>query len=111
MNISKREFLQVLGAASVAGMGLGRWANADAATAADALYNLPPNMPVMVKTMTPGANCSPDVSMGKMANPGDVWMAIPPPMSACSCGPGAISIVPANRCACRHCCAISMVDR
>ena len=38
-----------------------------------ALYNLPPNMPVMVKTMTQGANCSPDVSMGKMANPGDTW--------------------------------------
>jgi sulfur-oxidizing protein SoxB len=33
MNLSKREFLQVLGAASVAGMGLGRWADADAATA------------------------------------------------------------------------------
>jgi sulfur-oxidizing protein SoxB len=42
MNLSKREFLQVMGAASVAGMGLGRWAQADAATAADALYDLPP---------------------------------------------------------------------
>jgi S-sulfosulfanyl-L-cysteine sulfohydrolase len=41
MNLSKREFLQVLGAASVAGMGLGRWAYADAATAADALYDVP----------------------------------------------------------------------
>jgi sulfur-oxidizing protein SoxB len=41
MNLSKREFLQVLGAGSVAGMGLGRWAHADAATAADALYDLP----------------------------------------------------------------------
>ncbi len=41
MNLSKREFLQVLGAASVAGMSLGRWAQADAATAADALYDLP----------------------------------------------------------------------
>ena len=29
MNLSKRDFLQVLGAASVAGMGLGRWAEAD----------------------------------------------------------------------------------
>ena len=36
MNLSKRDFLQVLGAASVAGMGLGRWAHADAATAAEA---------------------------------------------------------------------------
>ena len=41
MNLFKREFLQVLGAASVAGMGLGRWAEADAATAANALYDLP----------------------------------------------------------------------
>ena len=36
MNLSKREFLQVLGAGTVAGMGLGRWAHADAATASDA---------------------------------------------------------------------------
>ena len=41
MNLSKREFFQVMGAASIAGMGLGRWAEADAATAADALYDLP----------------------------------------------------------------------
>lgn len=41
MNLSKREFLQVMGAASVAGMGLGRWADADAATAAEALYDVP----------------------------------------------------------------------
>jgi len=41
MNLSKREFFQVMGAASVAGMGLGRWAEADAATAANALYDLP----------------------------------------------------------------------
>lgn len=41
MNLSKREFLQVMGAASVAGMGLGRWADADAQTAANALYDLP----------------------------------------------------------------------
>jgi sulfur-oxidizing protein SoxB len=41
MNLSKRDFLQVLGAASAAGMGLGRWADADAATAADGLYDLP----------------------------------------------------------------------
>lgn len=41
MNLSKREFLQVMGAASVAGMGLGRWAEADAQTAETALYELP----------------------------------------------------------------------
>jgi sulfur-oxidizing protein SoxB len=41
MNLSKREFLQVLSAASVAGLGLGRWAQADAATAADKLYDIP----------------------------------------------------------------------
>ncbi|HSI55055.1 MAG TPA: thiosulfohydrolase SoxB, partial [Ramlibacter sp.] len=41
MNLSKREFLQVLGAASVCGMGLGRWSDADAATAADRLYDIP----------------------------------------------------------------------
>lgn len=41
MNLSKREFLQVMGAASVAGMGLGRWADADAQTAEAALYELP----------------------------------------------------------------------
>jgi sulfur-oxidizing protein SoxB len=42
MNLSKREFLQVLSAASVAGMGLGRWADADAAQAQRGLYDLPP---------------------------------------------------------------------
>ncbi|ASM76757.1 thiosulfohydrolase SoxB [Vitreoscilla filiformis] len=41
MNISKREFMQVLSAASVAGMGLGRYADADAATAQKGLYDLP----------------------------------------------------------------------
>jgi len=41
MNLSKREFLQVMAAASVAGMGLGRWASADAATASNALYDAP----------------------------------------------------------------------
>ncbi|MEY4751214.1 MAG: hypothetical protein RIQ60_3428 [Pseudomonadota bacterium] len=41
MNLSKREFLQVLGAASVAGMGLSRHATADAATANKAIYDLP----------------------------------------------------------------------
>jgi S-sulfosulfanyl-L-cysteine sulfohydrolase len=41
VNLSKREFFQVLGAASVCGMGLGRWAQADAATAAANLYDMP----------------------------------------------------------------------
>ncbi|WP_342620018.1 thiosulfohydrolase SoxB [Rhodoferax sp. GW822-FHT02A01] len=41
MNLSKREFLQVLGAASVAGLHLSRFANADAATAQQGLYDLP----------------------------------------------------------------------
>ena len=41
MSMSKRDFLQVLGAASAAGMGLGRWAEADAATASQGLYELP----------------------------------------------------------------------
>jgi S-sulfosulfanyl-L-cysteine sulfohydrolase len=42
MSLSKREFLQVLGAASVAGMSLSRYAEADAATAEAGLYDLPP---------------------------------------------------------------------
>jgi sulfur-oxidizing protein SoxB len=42
MNLSRREFSQVLAAAGVAGMGLARWAEADAATAERGLYELPP---------------------------------------------------------------------
>jgi sulfur-oxidizing protein SoxB len=41
MNLSKREFLQVLSAAGAAGMALGPWAEADAAAAESALYELP----------------------------------------------------------------------
>ncbi|MES3001890.1 MAG: thiosulfohydrolase SoxB [Pseudomonadota bacterium] len=41
MNLSKRDFLQTLTAASVCGMGLGRWADADAQTAGEALYDIP----------------------------------------------------------------------
>ena len=41
MSLSKREFLQVLGAASVAGMSLGRHAESDAASAEAGLYELP----------------------------------------------------------------------
>jgi sulfur-oxidizing protein SoxB len=42
MSLSKREFLQVMTAASVAGLGLARHAEADAASAEAALYDLPP---------------------------------------------------------------------
>ena len=42
MNLSRREFAQVLGAATVAGMPLGRHAEADAATAQRGLYELAP---------------------------------------------------------------------
>jgi len=42
VSLSKREFLQVLGAASVAGMALSRHATADAASAEEALYDMPP---------------------------------------------------------------------
>jgi S-sulfosulfanyl-L-cysteine sulfohydrolase len=42
MGLNKRDFLQVLAAASVAGMGLGKLENASAATAEDQLYHLPP---------------------------------------------------------------------
>ena len=41
MNLTKREFLQVLGAASAAGMSLGTYANASAQTAAEGLYDVP----------------------------------------------------------------------
>jgi S-sulfosulfanyl-L-cysteine sulfohydrolase len=52
MSLSKREFLQVLGAASVAGMNLGQHANADAATAQAGLYELPPFGNVSLLHMT-----------------------------------------------------------
>ena len=41
MNLTKREFMQVLAVASAAGMGLGRFANASAQTAAEGLYDIP----------------------------------------------------------------------
>jgi sulfur-oxidizing protein SoxB len=41
VNLSKREFLQVLAAASVGGMGLARWSDADAQQAGEALYDVP----------------------------------------------------------------------
>ncbi|HQX68672.1 MAG TPA: thiosulfohydrolase SoxB, partial [Ottowia sp.] len=41
MNLTKREFLQVLTAASAAGMGLGQYAHASSETAAKGLYDIP----------------------------------------------------------------------
>ena len=41
MNLSKRDFLQVMASASAAGMALGRYADADAATAEQGLYDVP----------------------------------------------------------------------
>jgi len=42
MSLSRREFTQVLAMAGAAGFALGRWAEADAAQAGAALYDLPP---------------------------------------------------------------------
>ncbi len=52
MNLTKREFLNVLGAASVSGMALNAWDSADAATAGAALYDLPPFGNVSLLHMT-----------------------------------------------------------
>jgi sulfur-oxidizing protein SoxB len=52
MSLSKRDFLQVLGAASVAGMGLARHADADAATAQAGLYDIAPFGNVSLLHMT-----------------------------------------------------------
>ena len=41
MNLSKRDFLQVLGAGTMAGMGLGTFADVEAATAGERLYDIP----------------------------------------------------------------------
>ncbi|WP_408593857.1 thiosulfohydrolase SoxB [Limnohabitans sp.] len=41
MNLTKREFMQVLGAGSMAGLNLQAFAQADAGRAADGLYNIP----------------------------------------------------------------------
>lgn len=41
MNLGKRDFLQVLASACAAGLALGRYAEADAASAAQGLYDLP----------------------------------------------------------------------
>jgi len=41
MNLTKREFFQVLGAGTMAGMGLGTYAEAEAAVASNGLYDIP----------------------------------------------------------------------
>lgn len=41
MDLSKREFFQILGAGAVAGMGMGQYAYADSHTAANGLYDVP----------------------------------------------------------------------
>ncbi len=41
MHLTKREFLQVLGAGTMAGMGLSRYAHADSSVAANGLYDIP----------------------------------------------------------------------
>ncbi|MFO1337787.1 MAG: thiosulfohydrolase SoxB [Burkholderiaceae bacterium] len=41
MSLARRDFLQVLGAAAASGLGLARWAEADAASAQAGLYELP----------------------------------------------------------------------
>ena len=41
MDLSKREFLQVLGAGTMAGMSLGAYADSDPTTAANGLYDIP----------------------------------------------------------------------
>ncbi|MBP6717794.1 MAG: thiosulfohydrolase SoxB [Rhodoferax sp.] len=52
MNLSKREFIQLLGAASVAGLQLNRFAHADTATAQQGLYDLAPFGNVSLLHMT-----------------------------------------------------------
>jgi sulfur-oxidizing protein SoxB len=52
MTLSRRDFLQVLACASVAGLALGRHAEADAATAEAGLYDLPPFGNVSLLHMT-----------------------------------------------------------
>lgn len=52
MNLSKREFLQVLGAASAAGLNLGIFADAEAAVAQQGLYDIAPFGNVSLLHMT-----------------------------------------------------------
>ena len=41
MNLTTREFMQILGAGTMAGLGLGAYADADAASASQGLYDIP----------------------------------------------------------------------
>ena len=41
MNLTKREFIQVMGAGTMAGMSMGKFSEAGAATAANGLYDIP----------------------------------------------------------------------
>ena len=41
MNLTKREFMQVLGAGTMAGMGMGAYAQSDVASATNGLYDIP----------------------------------------------------------------------
>ncbi len=52
MHLSKRDFLQVMASASAAGMALGRYADADAATAEQGLYDVAPFGNVSLLHMT-----------------------------------------------------------
>lgn len=52
MNLSRREFARVLAAAAAAGLPLARWAEADAASAEQGLYELPPFGRVSLLHMT-----------------------------------------------------------
>jgi S-sulfosulfanyl-L-cysteine sulfohydrolase len=52
MHLSKRDFLQVMASASAAGLALGRYADADAATAEQGLYDVPPFGNVSLLHMT-----------------------------------------------------------
>ncbi|KPF59075.1 thiosulfohydrolase SoxB [beta proteobacterium AAP51] len=52
MNLSKRDFLQLMASASAAGLALGTYAEADAATAQQGLYDLPPFGNVSLLHMT-----------------------------------------------------------
>ena len=52
MSLSRRDFLNVLAAASAAGMALGRWADADAQTAERGLYDIAPFGNVSLLHMT-----------------------------------------------------------
>ncbi|MFM6993149.1 MAG: thiosulfohydrolase SoxB [Rhodoferax sp.] len=79
MNLSKREFLQVLGAASAAGLNLGMFTNADAATAQKGLYDIAPFGNVSLLHMTdchaqlmPIHFREPSVNMGVSAMQGNL---------------------------------------